>query len=71
MFKQTLSIADLIERAENNALVHYLGVPLQKLKRNELYQGLPVALVDTQPGAGNNPLPQTMRVLLVIDHHVC
>ena len=59
----------IIGRAENKALVRYLKNPLHKLNSVDLRQGIPVALVDTQPGAGNNPLPPNMTPTIVIDHH--
>jgi nanoRNase/pAp phosphatase (c-di-AMP/oligoRNAs hydrolase) len=59
----------IIGRAENRALVRYLGYPLQRLTGSDLRQSAPVALVDTQPGAGNNALPPTYTAAIVIDHH--
>jgi nanoRNase/pAp phosphatase (c-di-AMP/oligoRNAs hydrolase) len=63
----------LIGRAENKALIRYLGKPLRRLTGADLRQlaGGPaaVALVDTQPGAGNNALPPHSPVAIVLDHH--
>lgn len=60
----------LIGRAENKALVRYLVHPLRPLTSADLLAGTPLALIDTQPGAGNTvPLPLTARVAIVIDHH--
>ncbi|MEW6716975.1 MAG: DHH family phosphoesterase [Chloroflexota bacterium] len=59
----------IVGRAENKALVRYLKNPLQRLNFSELRQGIPIALVDTQPGAGNNPLPTDVNATIVIDHH--
>ncbi len=59
----------IIGRAENKALVHYLGHPLQRLTGTDLRQAGAIALVDTQPGAGNNALPSTSSATLVFDHH--
>jgi nanoRNase/pAp phosphatase (c-di-AMP/oligoRNAs hydrolase) len=59
----------IVGRAENKALVRYLGHPLQRLTGADLRQGMPIALVDTQPGAGNNSLPPKFAVAIVIDHH--
>jgi nanoRNase/pAp phosphatase (c-di-AMP/oligoRNAs hydrolase) len=59
----------IIGRAENRALVRYLQYPLKKLSKTAL-RGKPlIALVDTQPGVGNNALDQTTPVHLVFDHH--
>ena len=59
----------IIGRAENQALVRYLDHPLQRLTSSGLRQERPVALVDTQPGTGNNALPAHVAPTLVMDHH--
>lgn len=59
----------IIGRAENRALGRYLGYPLQRLRRADLKGDVAVALVDTQPGFGNNALPADAAVAIVIDHH--
>ena len=58
----------IIGRAENRALVHYLDHPLRRLRGADLRE-LPIVLVDTQPGAGNNALLPQSSILGVIDHH--
>lgn len=65
----TLAYQGIIGRAENKALVRYLGHPLRHLRKADLKQQFLVALVDTQPGAGNNPLPPDTPVAVVLDHH--
>lgn len=65
----TLVYQGIIGRAENRALVRYLGQPLRPLTNADLAGRAPVALVDTQPGAGNNALPGGLDVACVIDHH--
>jgi nanoRNase/pAp phosphatase (c-di-AMP/oligoRNAs hydrolase) len=57
----------IIGRAENRALVEYLDVELHLIDGALPTQ--PMMLVDTQPQAGNNPLPPEATVLAVIDHH--
>jgi nanoRNase/pAp phosphatase (c-di-AMP/oligoRNAs hydrolase) len=59
----------IVGRAENKALLHYLGEPLRLLTETDFDLPQPVALVDTQPGAGNNALPAGRAVALVLDHH--
>lgn len=59
----------IIGRAENKALARYLGCPLHRLSPSDLASKDPLALVDTQPGAGNNALPAGSMVSIVIDHH--
>jgi nanoRNase/pAp phosphatase (c-di-AMP/oligoRNAs hydrolase) len=46
-----------------------LGKPLRRLSKSNLISSVPFALVDTQPGAGNNALPIGSNVAIVIDHH--
>ncbi|MFN2177167.1 MAG: DHH family phosphoesterase [Anaerolineales bacterium] len=58
-----------IGRAENRALVGYLGNPLIRFRNSILDEGVAVALVDTQPGVGNHPLPERHSAAVVIDHH--
>ena len=62
----------VIGRAENRALVDFLKPQMQKLiddvtPERTLHQA--IALLDTQPGAGNSPLPKSYEVDVVIDHH--
>lgn len=59
----------IIGRAENRALVRYLGHPLRHLHEQDLAQATHIALVDTQPGAGNNVWQPDCPIAIVIDHH--
>ena len=59
----------IIGRAENKALVRYLGHPLHRLAGSDLRRSVPIALIDTQPGAGNNALPPKSTIAIVLDHH--
>lgn len=59
----------IIGRAENKALVDYLCHPLHQLSPADWDGAPPVALVDTQPGAGNNVLPAGYNPTIVLDHH--
>jgi len=59
----------IVGRAENRALLRYLGYPLKHLNTFDPVAEMSIALVDTQPGAGNNALPPQMPVTIVIDHH--
>ena len=58
-------------RAENRALVRVLGIPLRQVERHRLRHLSTdrYALVDTQPGAGNNSFPEGRRAHVVLDHH--
>jgi len=59
----------IIGRAENKALVRYLGNPFRRLTTSDLRRSDCIALVDTQPGAGNVTLSPESSVAIVIDHH--
>ncbi|MCE5186976.1 MAG: DHH family phosphoesterase [Planctomycetaceae bacterium] len=60
-----------VGRAENRALVEYLGLNLRQIGQLDLSQFELFAMVDTQPGAGNNSLPSEIEPDIVIDHHPC
>ena len=64
-----IAYGGMIGRAENKALVQYLGHPLQPLAHLKLNETSPTILVDTQPGAGNNRPPPQSKLIAVIDHH--
>lgn len=59
----------IIGRAENKALMRFLGWPLKQLTEADLRRASHIALVDTQPGAGNNPLPADRIPTIILDHH--
>jgi nanoRNase/pAp phosphatase (c-di-AMP/oligoRNAs hydrolase) len=65
----TIAYQGIIGRAENRALVRYLQHPLEPLSAADLQQPSCLALIDTQPGAGNITLPPGATVVMVIDHH--
>ena len=56
-------------RAENRALVRYLNLNLRAITQVEWVGFDLIALVDTQPGTGNNSLPGDVTAQIVIDHH--
>jgi nanoRNase/pAp phosphatase (c-di-AMP/oligoRNAs hydrolase) len=67
--ESTIAYRGIVGRAENRALVRYLDRPLRLLTDADLAGEARIALVDTQPGAGNNALPAGSEVAIVIDHH--
>ncbi len=75
LLKETLGVDSyirfrgIIGRAENKALVRYLGYPLRLLAHGDLSEFPFLALVDTQPGSGNNNVPLSKRISVVFDHH--
>jgi nanoRNase/pAp phosphatase (c-di-AMP/oligoRNAs hydrolase) len=65
-----LLYSGLVLRAENRALLELLTPEWEPGDSPEDWgQYSSVALVDTQPGAGNNRLPGDMIPQIVIDHH--
>jgi len=65
----SLTCAGFIGRAENKALLRYLNLNVQSLAMVKADQADCLALVDTQPGSGNNGLPIERVPDIVIDHH--
>ncbi|MBI3323447.1 MAG: DHH family phosphoesterase [Candidatus Omnitrophica bacterium] len=60
----------IIGRVENQTMVRVLRIPVRRLRRKSDLRGFrSVALVDTQPGFGNNPFPRDGVATLVVDHH--
>jgi len=59
-----------VQRAENHVMLNLLTPEWEHIDvLTELDQYSAVILVDTQPGAGNNRLPNTHTPEIVIDHH--
>ena len=67
--KTTISYGGRVGRAENRELVHYVALRMHEFSKVNRENFDLVALVDTQPGTGNNPLPPESLVDIVIDHH--
>lgn len=65
----TVSSGGTVGRAENRALVHYLGLKVRPFAHDNLDRFDLIALLDTQPGTGNNALPTDAVPHVVIDHH--
>jgi len=61
--------AGLVGRAENRAMIRELGLDPIRLESVALSDFDGVALVDTQPGFGNNSLPSDRKADAVFDHH--
>jgi nanoRNase/pAp phosphatase (c-di-AMP/oligoRNAs hydrolase) len=65
----TIALGGIIGRAENRAMVRELKIDLVPLERLDLASFGAIALVDSQPGTGNNSLPANTHCDIVIDHH--
>ena len=65
-----LLYSGLVQRAENRVMLNLLT---PEWEQSDVLTGLDqfsaLALIDTQPGAGNNRLPTTHVPQIVIDHH--
>jgi nanoRNase/pAp phosphatase (c-di-AMP/oligoRNAs hydrolase) len=68
--ESTIAYQGIVGRAENKALVEYLGHPLRHLQPQDFLDNVSILLIDSQPGSGNNPLPPTKPATVVIDHHL-
>jgi nanoRNase/pAp phosphatase (c-di-AMP/oligoRNAs hydrolase) len=58
-----------IGRAENQAMIKELNIYMKQLSRINWQKYDRIAMVDTQPGSGNNVLPADIKCHLVLDHH--
>ncbi len=65
----TTGYGGIIGRAENREMVRVLGIHLTHSRHIKWRHYRHVALVDCQPGTGNNQLPEDRVADLVFDHH--
>ncbi len=65
----TLALGGIVGRAENRAMVEKLHIPLIPAEVLNTDHFDTIAVVDSQPGTGNNSLPPGREVDIVIDHH--
>jgi nanoRNase/pAp phosphatase (c-di-AMP/oligoRNAs hydrolase) len=65
----TIALGGIVGRAENRAMVDRLKVPLIPAEVLNTDHFDTIAVVDSQPGTGNNSLPPDREVDIVIDHH--
>ena len=61
--------AGIIGRAENRAMLRELELAPLRIHGDTLERFDAIALVDTQPGFGNNSLPEDRQATAVVDHH--
>jgi nanoRNase/pAp phosphatase (c-di-AMP/oligoRNAs hydrolase) len=67
----SIGFGGVVGRVENRALLDYLDVPMRPLGGTPTDSCDAIALVDTQPGTGNNSLSAAVVPHVVIDHHPC
>jgi nanoRNase/pAp phosphatase (c-di-AMP/oligoRNAs hydrolase) len=65
----TLTLDGMIARAENQAMVQQLRIPLVPVARAPRGEGTAVVMVDTQPNNTGRPDPDAPRPHVVLDHH--
>ncbi len=65
----SIACGGTVGRGENRALVEYLGLNLRDPGEIDYSKFDLIAMVDTQPGTGNNSLPKDIEPQIVIDHH--
>lgn len=65
----TLALGGIIGRAENRAMVEALRIPLVPVETLRHVTFDCVAIVDSQPGTGNNSLSAQAPIDIVVDHH--
>lgn len=64
-----ITCGGMIGRAENRSMVRLLKIKLNPISRVRFGKTSAVVLIDTQPGTGNNSLPENVIPQAVIDHH--
>ncbi len=67
--RATAAYGGIIGRAENREMVRALKLKVSHVKTLQLSRFRHFALVDTQPGTGNNQLPASVVPEIVLDHH--
>jgi nanoRNase/pAp phosphatase (c-di-AMP/oligoRNAs hydrolase) len=65
----SIACGGTVGRGENRALIRYLGLNLRSCAEIDYSKFDLIAMVDTQPGTGNNSLPKDILPHIVIDHH--
>jgi nanoRNase/pAp phosphatase (c-di-AMP/oligoRNAs hydrolase) len=67
--KTSIAYGGMIGRIENKTMVSRLHIRLKQIRRIKYDKYDLIALIDTQPGAGNNDFPAKKRCHVVLDHH--
>lgn len=64
-----IGFGGIVGRAENRTMVRELDLPVTPFRDLHFDEFDHIALVDTQPGTGNNSLPEDRTADVVVDHH--
>ena len=65
----TIGYSGIVGRAENRTMAELCRIPLVNVRQLNLKDFDFLALIDTQPGVGNNALPGELKPTVVVDHH--
>lgn len=65
-----ISYGGIIGRAENREMIKILNIEIVPFQKIHLKDFGIIAMIDTQPGSGNNSLPPAHMPDIIIDHHV-
>ncbi len=68
-FSSRIVYGGRITRPENRTMIRRLGIGIRPLEKVKVHNFNVLAMVDTQPWAGNSSLPKSLRPSIVIDHH--
>ncbi len=64
-----IAYGGIVGRAENRAMIKHLRMDIRPISDVTIKNFSVIALVDSQPGAGNTILPKSVLPTIVIDHH--
>lgn len=64
-----IAYGGIVGRAENRAMIKHLKMDVKPIADITIKNFSVIAMVDSQPGAGNNILPKSVLPTIVIDHH--
>ncbi len=68
--RSVIGYGGVITAAENKALIHRLRIKMTQLSRIDPSKYFGIALIDAQPGTGNNLFTSRQQApMIVIDHH--
>jgi nanoRNase/pAp phosphatase (c-di-AMP/oligoRNAs hydrolase) len=67
--KASIGYSGTVGRAENQAMIKELNIYMKQISKINWDKYDRIAVVDTQPGSGNNVLPDNVACHLVLDHH--
>ncbi len=68
--RSVLRLRRVVTRAENKAMIQRLRIKMKRLPKLDQSKYHAIALIDAQPGTGNNLLDsRSAPPLIVIDHH--